>query len=211
MVARGRAPVRTVLIVVALLVPPSVAWAAWGSGANPNRPDIPTAEAEPSARRPGSLPTPLVQPPGDIQIERDLPFSRLAPLKLFAPTELNAMRNTGVAHVDIIMTMHEDIRFYVYWLLLADGAEPAATLHALDDIYAGGGHEPVEPTPPGVLARRSPEQADLPHTTYHAHYVRGRSVLRVDAIGDPGTAVGDTYLPLLREQVATFPPGEPSW
>ncbi|WP_153028473.1 hypothetical protein [Amycolatopsis sp. YIM 10] len=207
-----RSVVVTAALLVVLAIPPTAAWLAWGSGANPDRDVQPIELADPEPRRPGPPPLPLVTPPGDLLIDRASQLSSLVSYQLFSPEELEELVATGVAVAHLRMTRENGVNLLLSRFTSRDDAEPEVTKEALDGIYAAGGHRRVEPAPAGVTVRRFTEAPDAPTVSYHAHYVRGRDVLRIDASGEGGLVgekIDQAFGALLGEQTKAFPAGEP--
>ncbi|MGA6162813.1 hypothetical protein [Amycolatopsis magusensis] len=208
-----RSVVVTAALLVALAVPPTAAWLAWGSGADPEAVVQPIELADPEPRRPGPPPLPLVTPPGDLLIDRgSSKLSSLVTYQLFSQEELDKLVATGVAAAHLRMTRDNGVNLLLSRFTARDDAHPEVTKEALDGIYAAGGHQLVTPAPEGVTVRRFTEAPDAPTISYHAHYVRGRDVLRIDASGEAGLVgekIDAAFGALLGEQTGEFPAGEP--
>ncbi|RZQ62138.1 hypothetical protein [Amycolatopsis suaedae] len=197
-----------VLLVVAAI--PTAAWLAWGSGASGEPPLPPTSQADPAPRRPGPEPDPLVWPRGTQALKYKAAVTDKKGAELFTGDERMELTRTGVVTVQVLRTADGTFNRTIMRLTVRDGASPAAARDALDAIYAAGGHSLRKPSPPGVLVRGYAIAAGQPTTSYHAHYVRGRDVIRVEVAGTVLDPVDPAFAELLAEQVKAYPPDRTS-
>ncbi|WP_189156581.1 hypothetical protein [Lentzea pudingi] len=191
-----------VVAVLALLVAIGAgAWAAWGDGSGNAYADEVVTTPDPTPRLPYvEAVDPLVDPPGDIAFAktgRPAVFERDS---LLSADELEIAEATGVAKIEARVTRQKDDTVVGVWrFTLRDGASPFTALDELDALFGRGNHQLI-PSSDDVLLRRFVNEDKS--AVYHAHYVRGRDVLRVDGYGPRAT---DQVMELLDRQLAHAP------
>ncbi|MCX2948573.1 hypothetical protein [Lentzea sp. NEAU-D7] len=201
MSARARRAAPVVAVLALLVAVGAGAWAVWGDGSgNAYASDVVTTP-DPTPRLPYVESTdPLVDPPGDIAFKKTGRTEIFERDTLLSEDELEIARATGVAKIDARVTRRTDGTVLGVWrFTLRDGADPFAALDEFDGLYKRGNHQLV-PGGDDVLLRRFVHEDDS--AVYHAHYVRGRDVLRVDGYGPSAT---DQVVDLLERQLARSP------
>lgn len=197
--ARRAAPVVAVL---ALLVAVSAgAWAIWGDGSGVGYASEVVTTPDPTPRLPYvEIVDPLVDPPGDVAFLKTGRRDDFKRDTLLSEDELEIAEANGVAKIDARVTRQKDGTVLGVWrFTLQDGANPFTAMDELDGLYKRGNHQLV-PSADDVLLRRFINEDQT--AVYHAHYVRGRDVLRVDGYGPNST---DEVMDLLKRQLAHAP------
>jgi hypothetical protein len=195
--ARRAAPVVAVLALLAAVS--GVTWAVWGDG---SRFEKTMQAADPTPRLPYLVDTNvLVRLSGHVVFDRDGPVERFARGNVLTPAEMEIVEEGGVTDAEATITLEDGVTLGLWRFSVRDGASPWGLFGALDGLYAAGRHELVKTAHPDVLLRRS-------GNTFHAHYVHGQDVLRIEGYGENGDAVTAHVLSLLDRQVERSPADE---
>lgn len=186
-----------VVVVLALLAAVSgVTWAVWGDGSR-------FAEAmrtpDPTPRLPYVVDTHvLVTPAGHVVFERAGSQEKFAESDLLTQNEKKIVEQEQVTRLESVITRDDQITLGVWRFTVEDGVSPSALFSALDTLYSDGGHDRVETKHPDVFLRRK-------GNSFHAHYVRGQDVLRIEGYGENADAVTAQVMTLLDQQVERSP------
>lgn len=201
MSARVRRAAPVVAVLALLVAIGAGAWAVWGDGSGVSYASDVVTVPDPTPRLPYvEIVDPLVDPPGDIAFIKTGRRSDFTRASLLSADELKIAEATGVAKIDARVTRQKDGTVLGVWrFTLRDGADPFTMLDEIDSHYDEGLHELV-PSADDVRLRRFVNEDES--AVYHAHYVRGRDVLRVDGYGPNAT---DEVMKLLGRQLAHAP------
>lgn len=196
--ARGAAPVVAVLALLAVIS--AVAWAVWGDG---SRFAAAMAQPDPTPRLPYVQDTHvLVTPAGHVVFERVGTLAKFADSNLLTPTEQKIIEAGQATRIESVITRDDQITLGAWRFTVKDGVAPFELFSALDKHYENGGHKRVETEYEDVFLRRSAN-------SYHAHYVRGQDVLRIEGYGKDADAVTAAVMELLDDQVERSPAVRP--
>lgn len=196
MSARARRAAPVVAVLALLTAVSGVTWAVWGDGSR-----LATAmEApDPTPRLPYVEDTHvLVKPPGHVVFERVGPLTKFAGSNVLTPAEMTIAEEGAAIDIETTITREDGVTLGVWRFTVRNNASPWGLFNALDGLYESGNHESVETAHPSVSLRRS-------DNTFHAHYVRGRDVLRIEGYGENGDMVTERVMKLLNQQTKRSP------
>lgn len=195
--ARRTAPVVAVLVVLATVC--GVTWGVWGDG---SRFAEAMQTADPTPRLPYVVDTyVLVKLPGRTLFDEEGPLDEFTDRDVLTPSEVKIVEEGPVAEVEGTIKIEKGVTLGLWRFSVREGESPWELYDGLDGLYRLGNHLAVDTTHPNVSLRRN-------ENTFHAHYVHGQDVLRVEGYGDNGDAVADQIMKLLDRQVERSPADE---
>lgn len=191
---RRAAPVAVVLALLAAVS--GVTWTVWGDG---SRFAAAMQAADPTPRLPYVEDTRvLVEPPGHVVFQRTGALAKFTGSNVLTPAEMKIAEEGAAVQVESTITREGGITLGVWRFTVQTGQSPWGLFDALDGLYESGNHEAVETAHANVSLRRI-------DNSFHAHYVRGQDVLRVEGYGENGPAVTERIMKLLNKQVKRSP------
>lgn len=196
MSARARRAAPVVAVLALLTAVSGVTWAVWGDG---SRFAAALEAPDPTPRLPYVQDTHvLVTPPGHVVFERVGPREKFSDSHLLTPTELKIIEEGAAARVESVVTRDDQITLGAWRFTVKDGVSPFGLFSAMDKLYENGSHVRVDTAHADVFLRRR-------DNAFHAHYVRGQDVLRIEGYGKDGEAVTAEIMKLLDRQVERSP------
>jgi hypothetical protein len=193
--------VHVLLVAVAL-----VAFAVWGTGADPTLASRQVTVPDRDRRLPDNPEThTLVRPPGALVTDTAGLKSGASPTVLPA-AEADVLTDAGVVVVHAYITREDGVTQGLWQMSVRDGRDPRGALRVIDDLYVAGGWTSAPTASRGVLVRAQLPTDGQPYAAYRAHYVRGRHLIRIEAYGTDRTKVDDAFAALATRQLAQWPP-----
>jgi hypothetical protein len=194
------------LVHVLLVVLALVAFAVWGTGADPALAGRQVTVPDRDRRLPDNPEErTLVRPPGALVTDTAGTKSGASPAVLPA-AEADVLTGAGVVVVHAYITREDGVIQGLWQMSVRDGRDPRAALRAIDELYVAGGWTSAPTTSRGVLVRAQTPTQGQPYAGYRAHYVRGRHLVRIEAYGTDQAKVDDAFAALATRQLAQWPP-----
>jgi hypothetical protein len=194
----------TVHVLLAALV--LVAFAVWGTGADPALADREVTVPDRDPRLPDNPETlAIVRPPGVLVTDTAGVKHGSSPAVL-PEAEAEVLTDAGVVVVHAYVAREDGVTRGLWQMSVRDGDDPRQALRAIDELYAAGGWDWAPTMARGVLVRAQKPTEGQPYAGYRAHYVRGPHLIRIEVYGTDRAEVDRDFATLATRQLAQWPP-----
>jgi nucleoid-associated protein YgaU len=174
-----------------------------GGGTNQSQGEKTTTTT--TSQKPNIPEGPFVELPGDEVLNHTFTIQEAIAQKQPAEAEGPLMQSVGVSDIGGLVTDENGLRRGIWAFKLGDGADPAAVLNAMDQLYQQAQYELVSQDD-GVFIRKLAAKNPGEPTVFRAHYLTDGYMVRVEVYGNDSANVESEFTDLLAKETKKYPP-----